>query len=74
MSNGPSLVGAARAAAALLDERFQELEALVSALMTRASDLELELKAAVRRVEMLERRMSRLETKLLGSDASETGS
>lgn len=74
MSNGPSLVAAFRAGGVILDERFQEVEAHVGSLITRASDLDLEIRAALRRVEMLERRLSRLETKVEGSRAAEAGS
>ncbi len=72
MSDLPSLTALARAAGALLDERFQELEAHVGGLITRAADLELEGKAALRRVEMLERRLARAEAQLGGSGETET--
>jgi hypothetical protein len=74
VSETPSLIAAARGVGDLIEERFREVEAHVGALLTRMSDLELECKATLRRVEMLERRIVRAESKLGGSGEAESGS
>ena len=71
MSDQPSLIAAARAVGDVLEERFLELETNVRALTTRLADLELEHKATLRRVEMLERRLTRQESATGESRAAE---
>lgn len=74
MTDQASLVAAARAMGDLLEERYRELEIHVGAVLTRMSDIELEHRATLRRVEMLERRFVRLESSQRGSGATEAGS
>lgn len=74
MSDTASLIAAARGVGDLIEERFRELEAHVGSVLTRMSDLELDHKATLRRVEHLESRVVRLEAMLGGSDATEAGS
>lgn len=74
MSDQPSLLALGRTVGELIEDRFRELEDQARPLLTRISDLELEAKATLRRVEMLERRISRAEAKLGGSGEAEPGS
>lgn len=55
-------------------ERFTELENQLHTVLIHLSDLELEGKATLRRVEMLERRVSRLAAGAGGSSEAESGS
>ena len=74
MSAAPDVAAAARELGTALNERIQELENKLHAAIVALSDLELEHKATLRRVEMLERRIVRAEAKLGGPGEAESGS
>jgi len=68
------VAAAARELGTACDERLKELENKLHTELVHVSDLELEHKATLRRVEMLERRIARLEAAVGGSGAAEAGS
>jgi len=67
------VAAAARDLGTVLNYRIQELENKLHTELVHVSDLELEAKATLRRVEMLERRLARAEAKPEGSGEAESG-
>jgi len=73
VSATPDVAAAARELGTAMHDRLQELENKLHTELVHVSDLELEAKATLRRVEMLERRIARAEAKLGGSGEAESG-
>lgn len=73
MSALTDLTAAGRALGTVLNDRLQELENKIHTELLHISGLDLEHKATLRRVEMLERRLARLENAGGGSGEADSG-
>lgn len=74
MTTTPDVAAAARELGLVLNERMIELENKVHTAIVALSDLEIEHKATLRRVEMLERRLARLEAAAEKTSEAQAGS